>query len=404
MTRWLGSLIRFGLWALLFGVAVAVTIFAAQANYLGCRAALELLRYEEMPAFRDPLLGPLIGPFFGSATQVQCLALLIVLVETLGFFLLAHLLFEEVWTYFQMGLEEQERGNAVRARVARRQISVRLVWIGCLLIGLIPIAIWDVNLFRYRAIAGSLGIDDPTQAPLMIADWPIQMEQHGHLWAWKLAALGGLGYLALTLVGCLASEFTRSRAVDHFLDTVEPVERLIRSWFGREEDALGAVRPPNTDELAENEFPEPSEAQLEVDPGAALPGNLSELTDEPGFFHSPHASDGNTREVTPKSSPALDPVELPNAAVGRPPEVTSSPERRPRSTPRIQPARPTESTQPELLDVIGGNGTRVSLTAARLDADRYHVDEATRQIWDRASWEALTAEPAANGNGKEPSV
>jgi hypothetical protein len=370
------------------------------ANYLACKGSFELLGFEMRPLWTDELVGHLLGAFFPKATLAHFYALIVAVTVALGLFLVFKLAFSvaDLWEARRDSLAANDQESA---RKAMRLIVRDL---GMLLIFLIPLAwaiYWDVYLFRYRSIAGALGIEDPTVAPQMFG-WERQLRENGELFAWALVHIGAWGYVAVTALACLSLEFAWHKTV--------------RYWDWLEGNCRELMQPATTPQEQALFYGYDHNGQPVYDPNVPIAydtdGNPVAGQDETGADTSPgtaahEANTGSQSEPTSSAATAtngngavdaslFDPAPAnqdgatPNGAADK----TSS-GFRPTHRTRAERAPAGVSTASRTADndlhpVIGGTeGERVSLAAALADRRRYWVDPETHDVWDTDFRQAL---------------
>jgi len=304
------------------------------ANYLACKVSFELAGFENQPLDRDRLIGRFAGAIFGQATLADFYAMVVAAAVALGAFLLFKLLFALPHHLEQRQLY-RHAGDLTSARIVSTWLWFDAAVIGLLSVGVAAAMLWDIDLFRYRSLSNAFSVDDPAVAAGSIPEWGRAMEQYGDLFSVHLAKIGPAGYLAVTLISCLALEYalhkTRTAGVQLLRDVA----------------ALAEVSAPY----------DGSEATEPQAPEAVANGNV-EPSPDAGLSGTPGSA----------GEPLFDPV-----VVGRGATSGSAPEA-------------SEAT----VGVIGGaDGERVLRSDARAAADRYHVDDATGLVWDRAYWEQL---------------
>ena len=383
----LGSLFRnlvgLSVWLAALVFFVAVNLGLVVANYLGTLIAFELQGYESKPLYLDELFGPFFDAVAPDATLAHLYAAAVAVVVALGIFLLLKLAnhiyrLADDRRFYARQLEEDEArpdGNPGLSSEARAELEenkraatrliVRDAVLSLVFLAATVVAVrWDLGLFRFRSVAGAEGLEDPALAT-RLENWELQMQNHGDLFAWVLTGAGAWGYLAVTVIACLALEYGTIRVGDYWARFANSLQQ--------------AFSPPE---------PAPhlgydADGQPVFDPSVALAYDVNGTPIEPdlddaGFFDPQPGTQGAPAPPTVGGDGALfTPPAEPGPAADAP-------------TPTEEPA------SDELRDVIGGDGDRVRLADALADADRYHVDPASLDVWDRAYWEELHGSPTVS--------
>ena len=152
-------------------------------------------------------------PFFSRATLAHFYALAVAITVAVSLFFFFQLAFrvsdllEDRRTYLNVG----DRENAQAAvRLIIRDLILILIFVSLLTLAIY----WDVELFRFRSIAGAGQIEDAEKATELL-DWPLQLSENGEMWAWTLARIGAWGYVAITALACLGLEFSFRRTSEY---------------------------------------------------------------------------------------------------------------------------------------------------------------------------------------------
>jgi hypothetical protein len=370
------------------------------ANYLACKGSFELLGFEMRPLGTDELVGGFFGAFFHKATLAHFYALVLAVTGAMGFFLVFKLAFRIA------DLLEDRRAylNASDQQSARAVVRLILRDLIMLLIFVAPLAVimyWDVQLFRFRSIAGALAIEDPTVAPQMLG-WERQLQENGDLFAWSLAHLGAWGYVAVTAIACLSLEFTSHKTVEYwtrlegnFKELMQPATNQQQPLFYGYDQNEQPVYDPNapiaydtdgnpvasqdatgadaTPEAANHNAGTVSQSETISSASAATNGsgaiNASLFDPAPADHNggaSPHSAANNASSGATPTNRARD--ERPTAGVSK--------------TPRMEPS--------DLRPVIGGTeGEQVSLAAALTNRQQYWVDPDSHDVWNANFRQAL---------------
>lgn len=346
------------LWIALSAAFVAIAGQVVTSNYLACKAAFELLGFEMQPLKTDELIGPLVGAFFPKATLAHLYALALALTVAGAFFLLFHLGFH-IYDLVEDRHAYMEAGDERSARVVVRLIVCNGVAMLAFGIPLIVAVGWDINLFRYRSIAGALGIEDPRVAAMTVKAWDLQMRDNRQLYAWSAARWGAWGYLAVTVLACLGLEFAFRKTGDTWAKLIGAI---------RETFQPGAS---DGDQLMLDGYDE------NIAPTYDSDATASDGEAEGSEQLAPAAAGGTNEDSPVRNAATFD-------ALFTPPPTESAPTA---SAPLL--AHPSLSpSEQDPRDVIGSE-ERVTLTVARANPDMYHVDATTGEVWNRDHWERL---------------
>jgi hypothetical protein len=361
-------------WAAFVVLNLWALVLVGTSNYLGCKSAFELLGFETQPLWRDPLVGPFLGAFFGEVTLAQCYALGIALVMSLAWFLVAHTGIElhQLWEHRRT---HKASGDDAEVRAATQLLVLHSAILAVVLAGLAYAARWEIDLFRYRAVAAALGIDDPKEATAAISRWSTEIGANGEIGAWDLARRGVWGYLAITALCSMCLEVGFYKLAEAWTKLIDPVDRILEKWWqsnvGPEEEAVmpaGALPSSRIEAVGSTTEDTPLvDTDLSTptpDPtiAAAVPSALAL-----GLGGRVAAAELGRHQV-------LDDTAAPGGATGGIPG--------------------THHAAKEVRDVIGGTpGERVTLAIALKDVDRFVVSEDGTQIWNRVFWEGLHGQP-----------
>lgn len=326
-------------------VAVALNLWMTLANYLSLTLTFEMLGIDTVPLGEDKLFGSFLAGLVADASLVNLIAASLACVVMVGFFLLVRQLLEMWGHWKQLRLQRQE-GNATEVAARRWLIGENLLWMTLLLPLVACFSVWDLDMFRFRAVLGAGQIND-TATAVTVATWGKVLTESADLYAITLAKVGMWGYLAVNLMACFVLEFVLVKARDKF----NHMTAIASSWFEVEEQA------PTETGLHEQEVERrvPRDAFGSEESAATEP-----QVDAPRPFQGP--------TLTPDA-----PVETIPEPVVRKAEVQAA--TRPRGDHR---------------DVLGGRPEEsVTLEEALRNPDRYFVDIKNGLVWDREHWNSL---------------
>ncbi len=375
------------LWLLIAVVAIGANIAVIAGNYMGISNALSLSGYDSMPLGEDLFLGPYIAAFFAKAQLAHWYALAMAIVIGLGAFLIVHM-GVKIFRLQQDRAGYRAAGDVASDQAAKRIIIQELAFVGLVGAVLITAMWWDLNLFRYRAIAGASGFDDPRVAASTIQAWG-SPGQKTELFSVQLASIGSFGYLAVTLLACIVLELA-------FGKLGESWSRLLSAVAGfSSRDQENDGRTIGTREYLQFHYGYDASGQpvydaqtpiaYDVDGHPVETQAVSGLTHDSnaGFeSHNPNSSSayrGDTGTATNdyNKNDAPKPGEPSDEEFLNGHESSSTPE---------------GPTQYE--DVIGGNGRRVTREEAYQNPAKFYVDP-DGQVFDRKLYENVGGDERA---------
>lgn len=403
------NLVRCFWWLALTLVAIVATVWAVIEHYLNAANGLELAGTETKPLREDSLIGPVFEAFIPEATLPQAMALTIAVVEALGLFMMAHWLLK-ILELARPWRDGRRSGDQAKVREAIWQIGETSLLFAVLSGVLIWGIWWDLEIFRYRSMAGADGLDNAATAAATLPSWALQLQEYGGWAAIQLVKAGAWGYLSFTAVGCIMVELCLDRLDDAFARLMQPFDQIWEDWRSRRteeaqadvfygydqegqpvydpaapiayntegqpvEEQLAAEAAPETraETEAHSRFSNGSDVHRE---GASAPvPEMATVHADRAAAHAAHNGNG-TGHNGAASSPLFDPAEA--------------------ARPLSQPGRPvtaSRGSEPhDLREVLGGQpGQQVSLAEATAHPERYYVSLATGQVWMREAWERLHA-------------
>jgi len=367
-------------WLFLDFLSFFIHLIVVIANYMGTLAAFELLGFEMRPLETDSLLGPYLGAFLGNATMAHFYALAIALTVALAQFLVYHSTFRvfdlsrDRRTYIQRG-DEESAGIALRLIL----FELGILFFFVLLLGIA--VIFDVELFRYRFIAGALSIDDPTVATKSILSWSLQVKENFHLYAWHIARIGAWGYLSVTALACLMLGFLMHKTGDAWTRLLSGFQEMSRS---QDAPDYGHEYVDEAHPTYEEDFPLHAQEEKFPFEGSTLDTEDDQIPHEwpdpePIDVHrTGKATEGRSRRSEPEDT------------------VNNNEQTRGNDDNQFVPEQQGNRNSgygaadaEELFEVIGSRkGERVTLRQA-LRRKNLHVDMARREVWDRKWWEII---------------
>lgn len=379
-------------------IVLAVFVALIIANYLACKSAFDYLGYDGLPLAKEAFLGEIVGPFFPDATLSHFYAFVLAVVIAIGLFLISNRLFH-IWDLLKDRKRYLSQLDDDSAQIILWQIWDNIALLIVILPFLMASLTWDFQLFRYRSVFGALGIDDPAQAPLAVANWENQIEKYGHFFAWALAGIGAFGYIGVTGVAAVSLDFSFRRTTERFMILLSNVERLLSPIVQQEEQKPKGYVSKN--HLADK-FKTPPGLDLNENPTETEIGHGQETNDDRGDAASsqehrhqeeiitqkdPTHTSSRTNSESPQSqgkagmrAPQPEETKTAVTASGRSQDAQGSLFDDDEVFQHVG-GRNNENTH--LRDVIGKFGERVSMTAAMADNERYWVDPDSLEIWDR---------------------
>ncbi len=362
-------------WGLLNMLLIAIAAALLFANYSGLRTAFALTGLDLSPLADDPLLGRFFDAFgAGEATQADLYAAALAFVVASAEIWVCH------WLIRLLSLWRERREYRRQGEMVVQRYRGEIEWtVGMLLVG-IPLlagaAYWDLELFRVRAVMGSLGLDQPERL-WDLADWPTLVGAPDAAYAVRMAWIAPIGYLCATGLAAIGLEWAGLRTLD-----------AVAAW---EQSAV--------DLFTFDDGPGGEMARRPAAAGAGVVRPGDDLATSGAASVAAVGADAVPRPVNPDAGSAGSPTttapRIANARSASPIEV-AAPEAP--VAPRVSVDLPANS-EPQ-IEVLGGQvGERVTLVEAQANKDRYLVDGEGRRVWDRAYYEALhgtapTPEPA----------
>jgi|GEM_PF-6768879 len=328
--------------------AVLLNLWMTLANYLSLALTFEMLGLDTVPLGEDKLLGSFFAGLAADASLVNLIAASLACVVMAGFFLLVRQVMQ-IWGHWKQLCLQRRAGNETEVAARRWLIADNLLWLVLLLPLVVAFSIWDLEMFRYRAVLGAGQITE-TATAVTVATWGKLLTESADLYAITLAKVGMWGYLAVNLMACFVLEFVLVKARDKF----SQMTAIASSWFEAEDQA--PVKTSRAEQDAERS--------------------------EPSFvFGREEATATEPRVDAPQPFTAFQgPTLAPDAPVETIPE------------PVVQEAEAPAPGQArrDLREVVGGGPEeRVTLEEALRNPDRYFVDIKNGLVWDRKHWDNL---------------
>lgn len=383
-------------WLGITAIAIVAAAWSILEHYLNAANALELLGTEQKPLSADSLLGTVLSAFLPQAALPQAMALTISLIEALAFFFIANSLMDILGLirHYRKSRKHDQPEEAEEAVWRLIENGVGMVMLGGLLVYGI---LWDLDIFRYRSMAGAYGYDTPLKAAQQLPSWAEELRENGSWAAVQMARVGAWGYLAFTAAGCVLLDLVIRKLDDAFSRLMQPIDQ----WYASRLAAQAEEAEMYDDEYDAEPIDDPTEASVTEEQPTTEPAYEPERPTRTTNGH--HNGAHGPREEAPAPEMATVSADrtapqaaqnghgVPhNGASSRPlfdPEVGSRPLTPSRPEPVVT---PHEREASDLRDVLGGaTGERVSLATAVTQSDRYYVNLATGQVWNREAWRRL---------------
>lgn len=384
-------------------VFLIVSLFMVIANYLACEASFELLGYDRQPLYADKLVGPFFGAFLSKATLTHLYAMVVAVVVYLGIFLVMRIVYQ-IYHWTKERRIYLNQGDEQSAKVILGIIGWYLVDLAIIAVPLVYAVYWDIELFRFRSIAGAAGIDQALKAT-ELASWSLQLEKNGSVWAWSLTQIGAWGYLAITALAALGMENAMRKTDENW----EKLTGSLNETFGSRSQQEAAEAFYGYDQNGQPVYDpytpiaydvDGNPVEYEADPAVAASADRVHDGAANGYGHQAEEAEAPPRESRAdlNVAAATHGAARAEASAEQPlwhPEAARSQE--PAGSARQNASRATctadgstggtgSGSRPEdnlLRDVIGGaHGEQVTLAAALVRPERYWVDPNTQEVWD----------------------
>lgn len=352
ITRLLHSAVGVLAWGI-FGVLLALLlhIILLFANYSGLIQAFEILGTDQKPMADDALLGWLFDTLpVGDTTQAHLLAATLVVAFAVGFWFFLYCIFNII-KLAGLRARSMAQGDTDSAKEAMFRILYdESPYLFLTSIPLGVVACWDLWLFRFRATAGSLGIELPEEAlesNILTPTLDSVLVQGSDSLVFMLDMFGGWGYLAAAFLSALFLKFT-------WIKLKESVVILEDSLL----DMLNIENQPE-DELV----------------AADIPARSESATEQRNTLHT-HAE-----------SQVADPAIAEQTRGPEPETETGVVEKNVNTTPDM----PLDvATGPDELVTVVGENEQVRISEIMANPERYFRHEDGRW-WNRGYYESLHA-------------
>lgn len=341
------------------GVVLAINAALFVTNMISIDTGLELLNTEKRPVDHFPIVGPVLRAIAPDATLANWMALVIAALMFIGAYWVSHYVIKIVRLLFDI--------RVYRRRGDPESVAAAIDIIGRDLVFLIPAAVFmawlikgDLYLFSYRGVAAAANIDDPVEAASRIGAWWTDAEPElAGAAMWFASTAGRTMYLGASLLAPML--------VAHAMMKIYEVSnRIYTAASARWAAAAGAAAQPPLELYG-----------YDADGHPVYDRN------------APIAYDINQRPVAARQQGGAADAEEPAQAqghegAGKAAAIRQFPD------------------NGERVTVIGGKpGETVTVAQALERPALYHVERATRRVYQRKYWESLHGKDNQRGDSAE---
>lgn len=364
--RMLKNLVGFLLCLVVDAIFIALNVVLIVSNYIAIQASFELLQYETRPLYLDAVLSYLssVLPMEINIVHLYCIAIPSII------FLCTFLSCKMIFSIFDMMndvMYYRSMNESFNLPNVYHSLRLHIIYLLFLLTPLVFIIRWDIEMFIFRSLAASLGIDTPEEAVRLHS----QIAENGvgkdHSWPMFMARVSAWGYFCSAMAAAFGLEI---------------MFRKTAGWWARLLDSIDELFSPS---LPGGTTP----TSTTIPPFSVAPLSMPKS-------HRAEASSSPPENTAPPSAGAH--VDQPSQDTGNHPEanVTEAGEHISASSEEGNPTSVQDESPPvdlsEDQDVIGSlSGERVTLEYARQTPERYFIDDELR-IWDVAHHEAILGE------------
>lgn len=346
------------------GIVLAINAALFLTNMISLDTGLELLNTEKKPIDHFPVIGPLLKAIAPDATLSNWMALVIAGLMFLGAFWVCHYALKIVRLLFDIRVyrrrNEPENVSAAIDMIGRDLI---LLGVGIMLMaGLIQ---GDLYLYTYSRVASAANIDDPVEAASRIGAWWTEAQPElGGAAMWFATTTGRTMYLSASLLAPMLVEHAFTK---------------IGEAWSRCQAALSELWSSASN------------------PDAQVPLELYGYDESGSPVYDPEvpvAYDVDQQPVTLRQPPVE--VRSSDAAYGDAPTEGEGGEVIGDRTVAVFPER-----EDRVLVIGGRPGETIAMVDAISRPTRYHVERATRRVYDLEYWKALHSGSSAHGDSTE---
>jgi hypothetical protein len=320
-------------------------IWLLYTNFAALKVSFEYGGYDMTPVGEDFLTG-----FIWESFGLYELTLAHMFAAAMAFFVffLSAVVSHHTYITIRLLLERKEYArldDAVSLEQANAAIVRHIAYLCFALVVLIPIAVWDMQQFRFRTIVPLLGMENN---PAAVKDWPFVLQQYGNLFAVQLVRVGAWAYIFLIIGAGLLFELW----ITYVKEALVRLGTAIRAWYEyisgtAPDNVTAAYQNARQPELSDRVYTAPSA-------GNAFADDVEEQ--KKTMANNPEGGNGNGNVEWPEK-PTVEPIYM--ASTG------------------------DNQNADEEVTVYGGRpGERIKFSAAAADPENYYIDE-MRRVWRR---------------------
>jgi hypothetical protein len=338
-------------------------VWLIYTNFAALKVSFEYNKYDTTPLGEDPLTG-----FIWDSLGLYNVTIADMLAAAMAFFVgfLCFVISHHAYIMIRLLLERREyarTNDTALTEQANAAITRNLADIFLTLIPLIPLAIWDIQQFRFRTIVPLLGMEATPEA---VKNWEIVLKDHGNLFAVQLVRFGAWAYLFLIIGAGLLFE--------HWLNYVREAfirwGAAIQAWY---EHITGTTA---TDANSGNQ-------------GAPQAVQVNRVVTQPETQNAFVNNTEQTEEYAAQEQRShVNTVDKGNGNIEWPEKPAVEP---------VYTATTAEQNTDEEISVYGAPGEKVMFSVAASDPESYYIDE-MRRVWKRGF------ESAAKESEKTPTA
>lgn len=345
----MNSLVRNGIgllfWSAMILVTLVINMIIIFSNYFSCSTAFELSGYEPKPLKADQL-GANLDLFLSDVTLAQFYALGISLTLGVAFFILFRLIHRLLELLHDRRVYSKQ-DDVVSAEAVLLLIIQNIVMIVIMLIPIYFLVRWDIELFRFRSVAGALQITDPSGVSTIEA-WDLQLKNNASLFSWKLIQYGAWGYIAGTALACFCLEFSIRKLEECWVKLLSGIEKLSQS------------------KTAETDYYNHAHSESSYEQNSEWTDSSSLDQPAPETYNQP---DDDVYQDSSEPKPLSD-----NELLGDLEDEQES---------------TTDTEVPS--EVSGKEGESITLSQALKQPELFYVKPSTGEIWDRSVWDSINS-------------
>jgi hypothetical protein len=344
------------------GVVLAINAALFVTNMISIDTGLELLNTEKRPVDHFPIVGPVLRAIAPHATLANWMALVIAALMFIGAYWVSHYVIKIVRLLFDI--------RVYRRRNDAESVSAAIDIIGRDLVVLIPVAVFmawlilgDLFLFSYRGVAAAANIDDPVEAASRIGAWWTDTEPElAGAAMWFATTAGPTMYFAASLLAPLL--------VAHALMKIHEVWNRIMTSISEQWSAAAGANAQPALEL----YGYAADGNPVYDPNAPIAYDIDQqpvaAARQGGAADAEEPAQEQGHEGAGKAAAIQHIQQFPDNG--------------------------------ERVTVIGGRpGETVTVAQALERPALYHVERATRRVYQRAYWGRLNGKDTARGDSAE---